>query len=126
MSRTSSLKASGTAGVLVSALAAAMPAQAQETLNIPFITGYAPSFSWTKAFVEHFVPEVDKKLASGGHYKINLNLAHSGTVVNPPGALEGRPTGPGHIGMGVTAVHRALYRLNTPLLVTPFTPWRHH
>ena len=47
-------------------LVAPATSQAQETVNATFITGYAPSFTWSRAFIEYFAPKVDEKLAETG------------------------------------------------------------
>ncbi len=103
------------------ACAVAVPAQAAEDINVTFVTGYAPSFTWTKAFLEKFIPEVDSALAATGNYKINWNLAHSGTVVKPRGELEGIQTGLGQMGIVVTAFHADRVPLYNISFVTPFS-----
>jgi TRAP-type C4-dicarboxylate transport system substrate-binding protein len=102
-------------------LVAPSASQAQETINATFITGYAPSFTWPKAFIEYFAPEVDKKLAATGKYKMSWNMAHSGTVVKPRGELEGVQSGLGDLGIVVTAFHADRVPLYNIAYVTPFT-----
>lgn len=121
MSFRSMVRHAGVAAAVASACAFAAPAQATEEINITFISGYAPSFSWTKSFVEKFIPAVDEKLAKTGNYKINWNLAHSGTVVKPRGELEGVQTGLGQIGIVVTAFHADRVPLYNAAYVTPFS-----
>lgn len=92
-------------GVVAAVLGFAVPAQAVETVKLTYITGYPPAASWVDAFINHYVPDVDKTLAAGGKYKIEWNLAHSGQVVKPRGELEAIQTGLGDIGHIVTAFH---------------------
>lgn len=111
------------ASALVCAAAAplATPAAAVETIKLTYITGYAPSFTWPRAFLEVWVPEVDKRLAADGKYKIDWNLAHSGTVVKPRGELEGVQSGVGDMGAVIPPFHVDRVPLYNIPFVTPFS-----
>jgi TRAP-type C4-dicarboxylate transport system substrate-binding protein len=119
MNTVSWYKTVAAAGAIAAVLT--VPAQAQETINATFITGYAPSFTWPKSFIEFFAPEVDKRLAATGKYKMSWNMAHSGTVVKPRGELEGVQSGLGDLGIVVTAFHADRVPLYNIAYVTPFT-----
>ena len=97
------------------------PAAAVETIKLTYITGYAPSFTWPRAFIEVWVPEVDKRLAADGKYKIDWNLAHSGTVVKPRGELEGVQSGLGDMGPVIPPFHVDRIPLYNIPFVTPFS-----
>jgi len=97
------------------------PASAVDTIKMTFVTGYAPTFTWPRAFIEVFVPEVDKRLAAEGKYKIDWNLGHSGTVVKPRGEIEAVQSGLADIGIPVTAFHVDRVPLYNISFVTPFS-----
>jgi len=99
----------------------AMPAAAVETIKISYVTGYAPTFTWPRAFLEVWVPEVDKRLAADGKYKIEWNLGHSGTVVKPRGEIEAVQSGLADMGAVVTAFHVDRVPLYNLPFVTPFS-----
>ncbi|MGE0255352.1 MAG: TRAP transporter substrate-binding protein DctP [Alphaproteobacteria bacterium] len=112
----------GAAAVLgAGAVLPAVPASAAETIKISYVTGYAPSFPWPRAFIEVFVPEVDKRLAADGKYKIDWNLGHSGTVVKPRGEIEAVQSGLAEMGAVVTAFHVDRVPLYNLPFVTPFS-----
>ncbi|MGE0255351.1 MAG: TRAP transporter substrate-binding protein DctP [Alphaproteobacteria bacterium] len=119
MRRLKSTTAIGAA--VLAGLAFASPASAVETINMTFVTGYAPTFTWPRAFIEVFVPEVDKRLAADGKYKVNWNLGHSGTVVKPRGEIEAVQSGLADIGIPVTAFHVDRVPLYNVAYVTPFS-----
>jgi len=105
----------------VAAVALASPASAVETIKLTFVTGYAPTFTWPRAYIEAFVPEIDKRLAAEGKYKIDWNLGHSGTVVKPRGEIEAVQSGLADTAIVVTAFHADRVPLYNVPFVTPFT-----
>ena len=122
------MRASKTAvafGAIALALAGAgvtaAPAGAAETIKMSFVTGYAPTFTWPRAFIEVFAPEVDKRLAADGKYKIEWNFGHSGTVVKPRGEIEAVQSGLSDMGIPVTAFHVDRVPLYNISFVTPFS-----
>jgi TRAP-type C4-dicarboxylate transport system substrate-binding protein len=102
------------------ALALNMPAQAQKTINLTAVSGYSPTASWVKIFKEYFIPEVDKRLAAGGEFKINWNEGFSGTIAKPREELAAVETGLADIGIVVTAFHVDRLPLYNVAFVTPF------
>jgi len=68
-------KAAALGAAVAVAVAFAAPASTVETIKLTFVTGYAPTFTWPRAYIEVFVPEIDKRLAAEGKYKIDWNLA---------------------------------------------------
>ena len=107
--------------VCMAAAALASPAAAVETIKFTFVSGYAPTFTWPKAYIEVFVPEVDKRLAAEGKYKIDWNLGHSGTVVKPRGEIEAAQSGLADTAIVVTAFHVDRVPLYNMSFVTPFS-----
>ncbi|MEM9199163.1 MAG: C4-dicarboxylate ABC transporter, partial [Pseudomonadota bacterium] len=49
----------------------ATSAQAAETIRVVVIDGYPARALWVKEFTNFFIPEVDKRLAETGTYKID-------------------------------------------------------
>jgi TRAP-type C4-dicarboxylate transport system substrate-binding protein len=102
------------AGVALAALPLA--ANAQQTINLTAIDGYPPRASWVKEFIEFYIPEVDKRLAAGGKYKINWTQAWSGQVAKPGGVLAAMEQGLGDIAI----ITVPFYSDRLPLNVLPF------
>ena len=42
----------------------------QQTIQMTAISGYAPVATWIREFRDYFIPEINKKLAVTGKYKI--------------------------------------------------------
>jgi TRAP-type C4-dicarboxylate transport system substrate-binding protein len=89
------------------ALAAVMavPAAAQETVSAVVIDGYPDRAMWVKEFSNFFIPEVDRRLADSGAYKMNWQENYGGSIVKPKGVLEGVQLGLGDIGIVTTIFH---------------------
>ena len=51
------------------------PAAAVETIKLTAVDGYPPKTLWVKEFINFFIPEIDKRLAAKGNYKIKWNQA---------------------------------------------------
>lgn len=96
-------------------------AQAQETINVTFISGLPRVTTVVNATINTFVPTIDKALAKTGNYKINWNLAHTGQIVKPRGELEGLEAGLGDVGIVVSAFHPDKVPLYEVSFKTPFT-----
>jgi TRAP-type C4-dicarboxylate transport system substrate-binding protein len=107
---------------LVAALAGfvAMPAVATETIKMVAIDGYPAKAMWVKEFSNFFIPEVDKRLAKNGNYKIEWQEAYGGTIVKPKGVLEGIKLGLGDIGIVTTVFHNSKLPSQAIAFVTPF------
>jgi TRAP-type C4-dicarboxylate transport system substrate-binding protein len=97
-------------------------ARAQETIKLTFVSGYAPSFTWPRAFQEYFGPEVNKRLAENGNaYQIDWNYAHSGTIAKPGGEMDAMETGLGDLGVVIAPLHVDQVPLYNIAYVTPFS-----
>lgn len=83
----------------------AIPAAAEETINAVVIDGYPDRALWVKEFTNFFIPEVDKRLAETGNYKMNWQENYGGSIVKPKGVLEGVQLGLGDIGIVTTIFH---------------------
>jgi C4-dicarboxylate-binding protein DctP len=102
---------------------AALPvsATAQQTINLTAIDGYPPRALWVKEFIEFYIPEVDKRLATGGKYKINWIQAWSAQIAKPTGVLEAMEKGLGDIGIITVPFHPDKLPLNNLPYNLPFT-----
>lgn len=87
------------------ATVAAMPVAAQETVSAVVIDGYPDRALWVKEFTNFFIPEVDKRLAESGNYKMGWQENYGGSIVKPKGVLEGVQLGLGDIGIVTTIFH---------------------
>ncbi len=83
----------------------AMPVVAEETLSAVVIDGYPDRALWVKEFTNFFIPEVDKRLAEAGAYKMSWQENYGGSIVKPKGVLEGVQLGLGDIGIVTTIFH---------------------
>ncbi|MCZ7563355.1 MAG: C4-dicarboxylate TRAP transporter substrate-binding protein [Burkholderiales bacterium] len=109
------------AAIVALGLAAAVPAFAQQTINLTAIDGYPPRALWIKEFVNFYIPEVDKRLARDGRYQIRWNQAWGGQIVKPAGVLEGLQKGLGDIGIVTTAIYGDKMKVMSVAFMTPFT-----
>ncbi|UWR03692.1 C4-dicarboxylate TRAP transporter substrate-binding protein [Ruegeria conchae] len=85
--------------------AMAMPLAAEETISAVVIDGYPDRALWVKEFTNFFIPEVDKRLADSGNYKMSWQENYGGSIVKPKGVLEGIQLGLGDIGIVTTIFH---------------------
>ncbi len=83
----------------------ALPLAAEETISAVVIDGYPDRALWVKEFTNFFIPEVDKRLADSGNYKMNWQENYGGSIVKPKGVLEGIQLGLGDIGIVTTIFH---------------------
>ena len=101
-------------------LAAAVPASATETIKAVVIDGYPAKAMWVKEFTGFFIPEVDKRLAESGNYKMEWQESYGGSIVKPKGVLEGVKLGLGDIGIVTTIFHSSKLPSQALAAVTPF------
>jgi C4-dicarboxylate-binding protein DctP len=93
---------------------------ATETIRVNVIDGYPAKALWVKEFTNFFIPEVDKRLAKSGKYKMDWQESYGGTVVKPKGVLEGVKLGLGDIGIVTTIFHSSKLPSQAIAAVTPF------
>lgn len=98
----------------------AAPAFAAETIKAVVIDGYPARALWVKEFSAFFIPEVDKRLAEKGNYKIEWQESYGGSIVKPKGVLEGIRLGLGDIGIVTTIFHSSKLPSQAIAAVTPF------
>ncbi len=98
----------------------AVPVMAQETIKAVVIDGYPARALWVKEFSEFFIPEVDKRLAESGNYKMDWQESYGGSIVKPKGVLEGIKLGLGDIGIVTTIFHNSKLPSQAISAATPF------
>lgn len=96
------------------------PANAEKIINMTAIDGYPPKAMWVSEFIKFFIPEVDKRLAAKGNYKIKWNKAFAGAIVKPKGVFKGLQAGLGDIGIITTVFHTDKVPLQAIAYTTPF------
>jgi C4-dicarboxylate-binding protein DctP len=104
--------------LMIGAMLLALPtsAVAQQSINLTAIDGYAPRAVWVKEFIEFYIPEVDKRLATTGKYKINWTQAWSGQIAKPGGVFSAMEQGLGDIAI----ITVPFYSDRLPFNVLPF------
>lgn len=98
----------------------AVPSFATETIKAVVIDGYPARALWVKEFTNFFIPEVDKRLAESGNYKMDWQESYGGSIVKPKGVLEGIKLGLGDIGIVTTIFHSSKLPSQALSAVTPF------
>ena len=106
--------------ILLTAVIGQGSALATETISMTAIDGYPTKALWVKEFINYFIPEVDKRLAKTGNYKIKWNQAFGGQIVKPKHVLEGIQKGLGDIGIVTTVFHSDKVPLQMIAYATPF------
>jgi len=101
-------------------LLTALPVTATETIKAVVIDGYPAKAMWVKEFTGFFIPEVDKRLAESGNYKMDWQESYGGSIVKPKGVLEGVKLGLGDIGIVTTIFHSSKLPSQALAAVTPF------
>lgn len=99
---------------------AAAPAMSAETIKAVVIDGYPARALWVQEFTNFFIPEVDKRLAESGNYKMDWQESYGGSIVKPKGVLEGVSLGLGDIGIVTTIFHSSKLPSQAISAVTPF------
>ena len=93
---------------------------AQQSINLTAVSGYSPVVTWIKEFRDFFIPEVDRRLAAGGKYKINWNHAYGGQIANVGGELQAIQRGLADIGVTVIPLATDKVGLYAVSYYTPF------
>lgn len=118
------LTSSGLLRRLVLALAlAAIPAVAgaQQVIKLTAMDGYPERALWVKEFINFYMPEVDKRLAKSGKFKIEWQKAFGGQIVKPRGEFDGVKNGLGDIAIITTVFYEDKLPLNNVPYFTPFS-----
>ena len=86
-------------------MAFATSTRATETIPLTVIDAYAPAALWVRVFLDYYIPEVDRRLAVSGDYRIDWNKAFGGTVAKTGGVLEALQYDLADIGIVTTPFH---------------------
>ena len=108
------------AGAALAVLLAAQPANAQKTISLTAVDGYPPRALQVRTFLSFLIPEVDKRLAKSGEYKINWNKAFAGQIVKVRHVMTGMQKGLGDIGVVTSVFHQDKVPMQAVAYVTPF------
>jgi len=96
------------------------PVAATETINLTAIDGYPPKSLWVREFINFYMPEIDRRLAKTGNYKIKWNQAWGGQIAKKKGVLKALQKGLGDIGVVTTVFHADKVPLQMIAYATPF------
>ena len=96
-------------------------AHAQQTIKLTAAGGHPPVFLWVKLLDEFYIPEVDKRLAAGGKYKIQWKEAFGGQLYKANATLTSVEQGITDIGWVFHNLEAAKMPLSQFGTVTPFT-----
>ena len=107
-------------GAALAVLLAAPAAQAQKTISLTAVDGYPPRALQVRTFLAYLIPEVDKRLAKSGEYKINWNKAFAGQIVKVRHVMTGMQKGLGDIGVVTSVFHQDKVPMQAVAYVTPF------
>lgn len=114
------LKSIGAAAVIATVTAAGSSVAAPKTLSLTIVDGYPPRALQVKTLIDYFIPEVDKRLAAKGDYKIRWNQAFAGQIVKVRHVMTGMQKGLGDIGVVTSVFHQDKVPMQAIAYVTPF------
>lgn len=92
-------------GIAAGLLPASSWADSPQEIPLIAIDSYAPTALWTLVFMEYFIPEVDRRLAETGNYKIKWNKAFGGAIAKTRGVLDALQYDLADIGIVTTPYH---------------------
>ena len=110
----------GAAALIGGSLLAAGAVAAPRTIPITAVDGYPPKALQVRTFINYFIPEVDKRLAESGEYKIRWNQAFAGQIVKVRNVITGMQKGLGDIGVVTSVFHQDKVPMQAVAYVTPF------
>lgn len=93
---------------------------AQESIRLIAVDSDSASSLWVRVFLEHFIPEVDRRLAETGNYVVDWNPAFGGTIAKPRGVLTSLQYDLADIGIVTTPYHPDKFPYYMLPYVTPF------
>lgn len=108
------------AGAVALAMLSAPAISAPATINLTIVDGYPPRALQVRTLIEFFIPEVDKRLAKAGKYKIRWNQAFSGQIVKVRHVFRGMQKGLGDIGVVTSVFHQDKVPMQAVAYVAPF------
>ena len=100
--------------------AAPAPVQAAESIRLIAVDSDSSSSLWVRVFLEHFIPEVDRRLAVNDNYEIDWNPAFGGTLAKSRGVLTTLQYDLADIGIVTTPYHPDKVPFYSLPYITPF------
>ncbi|MCF8207935.1 MAG: C4-dicarboxylate TRAP transporter substrate-binding protein [Rhodoferax sp.] len=98
----------------------AVPVAAQQVIKMTAAAGHPPVFLWVKMADEVLIPEVDKRLAVDGKYKIEWTKAWGGTLLKLGSESKGVADGVADVAIVSTVFEGAKFPLQNISYYTPF------
>ncbi len=109
------------AAALLGAAGLTLPAQAQQQpIRLTAAAGHPPVFLWVKLMDEFFIPEVDKRLAASGKYKIEWTKAWGGTLAKLGAESKALSDGVADLALVSTVFEAAKFPMQNISYFTPF------
>ena len=90
---------------LIALLPPNLRAEEPQVIPLTAIDSYAPTALWTHVFIEYFIPEVDRRLAETGNYRIKWNKAFGGSIAKTRGVMDALQYDLADIGIVTTPYH---------------------
>ena len=115
-----SLRMLGAAAAVATLATAGAAEAAPKNLSLTIVDGYPPRALQVKTLIEYFIPEVDKRLAATGEYKIRWNQAFAVQIVKVRHVMTGMQKGLGDIGVVTSVFHQDKVPMQAIAYVTPF------
>ena len=110
---------SASLALLIGLAPARLRADTAEVIPLIAIDSYAPTALWTLVFIEYFIPEVDRRLADTGNYRIKWNKAFGGAIAKTRGVLDALQYDLADIGIVTTPYHADKVPFHNLPYVTP-------
>ena len=93
---------------------------AETVIPLTAVDAYAPTASWVRIFIDYYMPEVDRRLAATGNYRIKWIKGFSGTIAKTRGVLDALKYDLGDIGIVTTPFYPDKVPFYNLAYVTPF------
>ena len=94
--------------------------RAAESIRLIAVDSDSSSSLWVRVFLEHFIPEIDRRLAATDNYVIDWNPAFGGTLAKPRGVLTTLQYDLADIGIVTTPYHPDKLPFYSLPYITPF------
>jgi TRAP-type transport system periplasmic protein len=121
MKRSTFVRLSAIALAASAAMALPLAASAQQVINLTVASSHPTTIPWVGFIKDVFMPEVDKRLAAGGKYKIQWREAFGGQLYKANATLTSVEQGITDIGWVFSYLEPAKMPLSQLSAHTPFT-----
>ena len=106
--------------LIVGFLLIAFSSHAQQVIKLTVATGHPTVLLWVKTLDEVFIPELDKRLAVDGRYRIEWTKAWGGTLLKLGSESKGYADGVADLGLTLTVFEAPKFPLHNVSYFTPF------